>query len=710
MSESCLGRRYGLLAILFPVFLVSCFGSQDSIVTEISGIYPYSTPADNDAERGQQQLRKLRLKSREWSRLSSDLMLAFDGLTKEERGFPVQVIPIWEEVLRVGGGGVAKLALEKWVRLKIRTSPKHSSKSFVERAPFDLAVFDPKISKILKNREFFARYVKGLGLGNWSKKQTSITPKSLSDLMAHGENICQNLPDRLTDDLGAELLFGFNEYCRKRWRKARYIFERLDRTYPEMGSYQFGAALGKMIVLSARRVGDRESIANGYEIKSRYFLKHHRSLGSSSFYSGLEDLLWSARYLALLGYYDKAESRIDSLFSLVGSKFDTTKALQIRAEAAHILSFRVELERGNYSKAIRLTRTALSWRNLSPKWRQSLRWYLGYYYFLLGDYSRAVSSWTDLINGYQVSADVKEKVLFWLSRAYHTLGIKDKRDFYTQMLVEQHPLSFYSVVGLESAQIPKIEKSQKYSRSQVSLAPTQPGRLLNEPFYRDTFLRVQLAAACGYRKLTSFLLADLAELVKASGMEMSASERVYLAKLWYLNGDYSKAIRTVSHLSGSAIVSDPELISIFFPTPFSATYQRVAKETGVPVATLLAVTRQESLFDRFAKSPAHAFGLMQLILPTARSYSKNLTELDLYEPDTNILVAGRYLKDLQSKMPGKQYAIYAAYNAGEYAAKTWMGRRPMDDLLIFLESIPFSETRRYVKRVLRNQNIYKEPR
>ena len=121
---------------------------------------------------------------------------------------------------------------------------------------------------------------------------------------------------------------------------------------------------------------------------------------------------------------------------------------------------------------------------------------------------------------------------------------------------------------------------------------------------------------------------------------------------------------------------------------------------------MLAISRQESLFNAEAESPAHAYGLMQLILPTARKYNENLTMDALFEPQLNISIASSYLEDLVKRFNWKYEAVYAAYNAGEYATDSWLLRRKSDDRLIFLEFVPFMETRNYIMKVLRNEFFY----
>jgi len=132
---------------------------------------------------------------------------------------------------------------------------------------------------------------------------------------------------------------------------------------------------------------------------------------------------------------------------------------------------------------------------------------------------------------------------------------------------------------------------------------------------------------------------------------------------------------------------------------------------------LLAVSlmRQESLYDTWSVSSAGARGLMQLMPQTAqRMHRKNGgngddfdTEL-LFDADFNIRLGVRYLSGLINKYGGNRIHILIAYNAGPHVLKAWLRRfRAIDDPDVFIESIPYPETRKYIKRVSRNYEIYK---
>jgi soluble lytic murein transglycosylase len=146
-----------------------------------------------------------------------------------------------------------------------------------------------------------------------------------------------------------------------------------------------------------------------------------------------------------------------------------------------------------------------------------------------------------------------------------------------------------------------------------------------------------------------------------------------------------------------------------YPEPYFDEVLAGAGTDTAAVSLAYAVMRQESNFDPDAVSPAHAIGLMQLLPETAAvvATEHHLTyeESRLAVPEENILLGSRYLGQLQARFSQPALAV-AAYNAGEEAITRWLGRAPEMDLDVFVERIPFAETRAYVGRVLGNYVRY----
>ncbi|WP_394829909.1 transglycosylase SLT domain-containing protein [Pendulispora albinea] len=143
-----------------------------------------------------------------------------------------------------------------------------------------------------------------------------------------------------------------------------------------------------------------------------------------------------------------------------------------------------------------------------------------------------------------------------------------------------------------------------------------------------------------------------------------------------------------------------------FPRPYD-TFVR-AEETAhhLPSGLLHAVMRVESAFDPDVTSPARAVGLLQLLPETARTVAKSIgqphAESLLTSPAQNIKLGARYLKELIDKFHGQIPLALAGYNGGPEAVARWMSRLKETPLDVFVEQIPFVETRAYVVRVMGN--------
>ena len=164
-------------------------------------------------------------------------------------------------------------------------------------------------------------------------------------------------------------------------------------------------------------------------------------------------------------------------------------------------------------------------------------------------------------------------------------------------------------------------------------------------------------------------------------------------------------------IARDAIRSGVNLVSRGYPIP--AQFDRNHPETPL----LLALIRQESSFDSFAKSHAGARGLMQIMPPTAKYVAQKLkvpySKIRLMtDPEYNIMLGRAYISSLLRQYDGSYVLALAAYNAGPKRVRRWLRdngdpRSAEVDTLDWIESIPFSETRTYIQRVLGNLQVYR---
>jgi len=145
-----------------------------------------------------------------------------------------------------------------------------------------------------------------------------------------------------------------------------------------------------------------------------------------------------------------------------------------------------------------------------------------------------------------------------------------------------------------------------------------------------------------------------------------------------------------------------EVLRLQYPTVYLF---QIQSQIDDPV-TFLALTRQESWFNPRAKSPANAYGLCQLLYSTARGMDTTMAVDSLYETHVSIRLGAEFLRRMRDRFDGRNVTYIAAYNAGPGAVNRWLEYLPQDDAL-FVELIPYDETQRYVKQVLRGEIIYR---
>ncbi|TMH73128.1 MAG: lytic transglycosylase domain-containing protein [Betaproteobacteria bacterium] len=150
--------------------------------------------------------------------------------------------------------------------------------------------------------------------------------------------------------------------------------------------------------------------------------------------------------------------------------------------------------------------------------------------------------------------------------------------------------------------------------------------------------------------------------------------------------------------------------SVRYLAPYREVLAEKARSRDLEEPWVLGVVRQESRFITGAKSSAGATGLMQVMRPTAkwvaqRMRMKNFSSSRLHEPDLNAALGTYYLKHVLNQFDGSPVLAAAAYNAGPTRARLWRGTAPVEGA-IFVETIPFGETRDYVKKVMTNTVYY----
>lgn len=190
-----------------------------------------------------------------------------------------------------------------------------------------------------------------------------------------------------------------------------------------------------------------------------------------------------------------------------------------------------------------------------------------------------------------------------------------------------------------------------------------------------------------------------------------------LARHYRLKGDNVNALLALAKSYPDYSQMFPEEMSkeewdVFYPLSNWNEIKYWAGQRNLDAFQVAGLIRQESVFNPRARSSAHAYGLMQLIVPTAQvmarkygSQSGPISSETLYQPPLNIELGTAYMRDMFDKFGRIEY-VAVAYNAGPNRVDPWRASLPAD-IDEFVENIPFKETKGYVQGVIRNAAQYR---
>jgi peptidoglycan lytic transglycosylase len=279
-------------------------------------------------------------------------------------------------------------------------------------------------------------------------------------------------------------------------------------------------------------------------------------------------------------------------------------------------------------------------------------------------------------------------------------------------VVREDPLSYYMLHAY--SRLSEIDAEEARTALERAIQREPAGRFTikdDEVFHSGPFLRAVELLKQGESDFARREIGRLGVLKDDARPEVVWAAAMLYAKAGILQmSHYLPKARLSDWLAHYPVGRWREAWEIAYPRPYAEVVDREAKKSGIPAALAYAVMREESAFDAEAVSPAHAYGLMQLILPTARHAAKDVgiscDEASLYQPEVNVKLGCHFLGDLRARFPQNPHLAISAYNAGPGAPMKWAQNRASDDFDIWVEQIPYEETRKYQKRVMTSYAAY----
>lgn len=315
-------------------------------------------------------------------------------------------------------------------------------------------------------------------------------------------------------------------------------------------------------------------------------------------------------------------------------------------------------------------------------------WELAWGRYLSGDLTNAETSFRTL----KKNLAYRERSLYWLARISQRQNRPQDAERIYAKLLQEYPFGFYAVWHRQQTGKPAPMEA---AQANLPEPPLPPGSQ-----------RAQALIELG------ILEEARAEIAPLKSQLNQATQTPGLARIQQLAGDYHGSIMTFHQ--NRPVTWDKGTLPFWrlgYPRHYAELISRHSATYKLSEALVLSLTKAESSFRADVKSHAGAIGLMQLMPATARTTAgykdkKPYNPLWLIEPDYNIHLGTKHLRELLDQYQQDTVYALAAYNAGAGAVSRWrkgFGHLEKDE---FIENIPYQETRDYVKKIIASVGIY----
>lgn len=396
------------------------------------------------------------------------------------------------------------------------------------------------------------------------------------------------------------------------------------------------------------------------------------------------------------GQYKDAATLTEEAYSKSKGDIATVEILDLLAKST--------LHNKNYSQAEKYFKEVTE-KYSGTKESIDAFFYIGMIQFMDKNYSKAISNFEKVISQPQYS-DLELMARYWLWRTTQKTD-SQRAQVEVQMLIQKFPFSYYGLRAV--AETNKGEVSFDGLKKKL----VQKQDLWLSPQEKISWDRFQVLSAAGWYEEANLELNEIPVPENPEGLAMLA--RHYAAAF-----NYPKAITMLNKAwDENSALRNFSLVQTAYPKEFEAQIIEQATIRRVDPKLVMSLIRQESSFNVFAVSSSSAYGLMQMIPPTAKEIAtelkiKNLEiPASLFEPDTNIKMGTYYFAKMISSFGNNVPFALAAYNAGPTRLKRWMQSAGVSPQLtsspeyeVWVDLLPWNETRFYVKAILRNYLIY----
>lgn len=313
------------------------------------------------------------------------------------------------------------------------------------------------------------------------------------------------------------------------------------------------------------------------------------------------------------------------------------------------------------------------------------------------------------------------KMQYWIAYSLLKTGDPKKATLIFNKIIDTSPYSFYSIISLkELAVLNKGLNSETEILSKL-ITRTEPADYSLEKAsfsLKDALRRLAVWNKLGNERFATLELRYIQALSKedtfheaefAKSVSAISHKEFLITNLIRLLNSQKKFITSFKvfqeSLDQNSLSLNYKLIKFIFPLNYIDLIKKNAENLDPLI--IISLIRQESAFNPEARSGVGAKGLMQLMPATAKRFNRKVKVTHLGNPEINVAIGVKYLRLLLTRFDGNLIYTLASYNAGENRIDRW--RKEIfrsDDPLSTIESIPYEETRNYVKLIYRNNFFY----
>jgi soluble lytic murein transglycosylase len=333
-------------------------------------------------------------------------------------------------------------------------------------------------------------------------------------------------------------------------------------------------------------------------------------------------------------------------------------------------------------------------------------WSLGWTYFRAGRLDDALNTFGRYAKQFP-DGDYLSNSLFWAAKIHEKRGNIPARDAALHELEAIYPYSYFSYRARAIMNEPMLPPN---GVANGNVFPDVDAQLAAAAEPRLDAVR-ELAWLGLFREATREMKSIAAANPSNLGMQfMLANLYVQGGEPFSANNVLQRKFRQFVRHGGSGVPH--RFWEILFPLNYWETIKSEAEKRQIDPYLMASIIRQETGFEPTTVSNADAIGIMQIMPAEAATIAANAglpapTREQLFDPKINIAIGVAEFSQKLATEHGNTTLAIAAYNAGEDAVGRWAAQTPLDDEDLFVESIPFAETRLYVKTVSRNRFEYR---